>query len=139
MKDNIIVIFNLKDPSIKINDEFSFIDKYKQSTYVTDILILEEFRNYNNSVSDIVSKFNVTDSHVIEVFSRYVYIKRVKLSEVISIDEVHVNILPEGEYVLMVLNYITGEPIDILPSEKMLLQRSFSLTYHLQKKTKSNT
>lgn len=102
----------------QINDEFSFIDKYKQSTNVTDILIVEEFRNYNNSVSDIASKFDVSDSHVIEVFSRYVDMKRETLPEVISIDEVHVNILPEGEYALMILNFITGEPIDILPSKK---------------------
>ena len=127
MKDNIIVVFNLKDPSIKINDEFSFIDKYKQSTNVTDILIVEEFRNYNNSMSDIASKFYVSDSHVIEVFSRYVDIKRETLPEVISIDEVHVNILPEGEYALMILNYITGEPIDILPSRKNATTEEFFL------------
>lgn len=111
----------------QINDEFSFIDKYKQSTNVTDILIVEEFRNYNNSVSDIASKFDVSDSHVIEVFSRYVDMKRETLPEVISIDEVHVNILPEGEYALMILNFITGEPIDILPSRKNATTEEFFL------------
>lgn len=118
----------------QLNDIFSFVDKYRQSTNITDLLIVEEFRNYNNSVLDIASKFGVSDSHVIEVFSRYVDMKRETLPKVISIDEVHVNILPESEYALLIINFITGEPIDLLPSRRNSTTEDFFLNIPIEER-----
>lgn len=118
----------------QLNDKFSFVDKYRQSTNVTDLLIVEDFRNYNNSVLDIASKFGVSDSHVIEVFSRYVDMKRETLPEILSIDEVHINILPESEYALLILDFITGEPVDLLPSRKNSTTEDFFLNIPIEER-----
>lgn len=99
-------------------DNFRFLNKYKQSTNATDFLILEELRDLNNSVVDVASKFNVSDAHVHRIFDRYVDMKRLPLSEAICIDEVHTDTVSYSKYFMVIMDFITGQPINILPSRQ---------------------
>jgi len=99
-------------------DTFRFLDKYKQSTNATDFLILEELRDLNSTVVDVAAKFNVSDAHVHRIFERYVDMKRLPLSEAICIDEVHTEAVSYSKYSMVIMDFITGQPIDILPSRQ---------------------
>lgn len=99
-------------------DDFKFVDRYKHSTNTTDLLILDDMRNLDLSVSHIADKFNVSDTYVHQVFDRYVDMKRLPLSEVICIDEVHTEIVSYSKYSMIILDFITGQPIDMLPSRQ---------------------
>ncbi len=78
-------------------------------------MIVDAFRDINLSAASIAKRFNVSDTHAINVFSRFVDMHRLPLSSVISIDEVHLD-MPGCLYALVIYDFISGEPIDILPS-----------------------
>ena len=54
------------------------------------MLIVNVFRDLSASASAIAAKFHVSDTYVLDVFDRYVKLDRLPLTDMISIDEVHV-------------------------------------------------
>ena len=99
-------------------EDFPFISKYKHSTNITDFLIIDDMRSLSNSVSDVARKFNVSDTYVHQIFNRYVDMKRLPLTEAICIDEVHTETVSYSKYSMIILDFLTGQPIDILPSRQ---------------------
>ena len=100
------------------NEEFSFVDKYRQNTNVSDLLIVDSFRDASLSVAQIAKRFHVSDSHALNTFLRYVDMPRRQLTEAISIDEVFLNIDQRKKYSLVIQDFITGEPIDLVVSRR---------------------
>ena len=100
------------------NETFNFIGKRRRNTNASDFLIIHEFRDLNISAADIARKFGTSDTHVLRVFDRYVNMKRLPFSDVISIDEVYLNMDQDCKYVLVIQDFRTGEPIDLLKSRR---------------------
>jgi len=100
------------------NETFNFIGKRRRNSSASDFLIVNEFRDLDKSASDIARRFNTSDSHVLSVFDRYVNMRRLALSDVISIDEVYLNMDQYCKYALVIQDFRTGEPIDLLRSRK---------------------
>ena len=100
------------------NEMFNFIGKRRRNTNASDFLIIHEFRDLNISAADIARKFGTSDTHVLRVFDRYVNMKRLPFSDVISIDEVYLNMDQDCKYVLVIQDFRTGEPIDLLKSRR---------------------
>ena len=100
------------------NETFNFIGKRRRNTSASDFLISHEFRDLNISAADIARKFGTSDTHVLRVFDRYVNMKRLPFSDVISIDEVYLNMDQDCKYVLVIQDFRTGEPIDLLKSRR---------------------
>ena len=96
------------------NEQFPFVDKGKQFTNLTYFLVLEAMKDINASTSSIAVRFNMSDHNVHDIFTRYVDLKRLPLSEYISVDEVHLDISDESKYAFVIMNFVTGEIIDIL-------------------------
>lgn len=109
-------------------DDFPFIQKYKRSTNLTDIMIVEAFRNINTTSTEIANRFNVSDSHVLNIFDRYVDMKRLNLTEILCIDEVYLNYDYDSKYALVIQDFITGQPIDILQSRRANYTNSYFLS-----------
>ena len=99
-------------------ESFPFINKYKHSTDITDFLIINDMKDLNNSVCDVARKFNVSDTYVHQIFDRYIDMKRLPLTDAICIDEVHTETVSYSKYSMIILDFITGQPIDILPSRQ---------------------
>ena len=96
-------------------------------------------KNLHLSVCHIADKFNVSDTYVHQVFDRYVDMKRLPLSEVICIDEVHTEAVSYSKYSMIILDFITGQPIDMLPSrQKAGYGRIFFPHSHPGKDERSN-
>ena len=101
-----------------ITDEFSFVERYKRNTKLSTILIVDAFRDPNLTAAQIARKFNVSDTCALTTFSKYVDMHRRQLSEVICIDEVHVRISKLCNYALVIQDFITGEPIDMVVNRR---------------------
>lgn len=101
-----------------ISDQFSFVEKYKHNTNMTDFLIVEDFRNPSLSAVEIAKRRNVSDTYAIYTFARYVDMKRSPLTEAICVDEVHLNISHYCNYALVIQDFITGNPIDLVADRK---------------------
>ena len=109
-------------------EQFNFVDKNCRNTRATDLLIVNEFRNLYRTATDIARKFNTSDTHVLDVFNRFVSMERLPLSEAISVDEVHLDMADDCKYSLVIQDFITGEAIDLLPSRKQNVTESYFMS-----------
>lgn len=99
-------------------EQFNFVDKNCRNTRATDLLIVNEFRNLNRTATDIAAKFHTSDTHVNDVFNRFVNMQRLPLSSAISIDEVYLDMADDCKYALVIQDFISGEAIDLVVSRK---------------------
>ena len=100
------------------NESFNFVDKRKRNTNAADMLIINAFRDLSASASSIAEKFHVSDTYVLDTFDRYVKMDRLELTDIISIDEVFLDLDPDCKYALVIQDFYTGNPIDLLSSRR---------------------
>ena len=101
-----------------MSDEFPFVNPSKRVTNMTDILIVESFRDYNLTTRQIAERFKVSDTYALQTFDRYVDLSRLPLTYAICIDEVNLKIDKDCMYALVIQDFTTGEIIDLLPSRR---------------------
>lgn len=73
------------------------------------MLIVNEFKDLSMSAARIAEKFNVSDTYAIQTFEKYVKLDRLPLSDIISIDEVHVDLDDYCRYALVIQDFYTGD------------------------------
>ena len=115
-------------------DEFSFVDKRRRNTNLSDILIVEAFRNPENSAAQIARMHHVSDSHVMRTFARYVSLHRRNLPEAICIDEVFLNVHNGYKYALVIQDFLTGESIDLVETRRKIKTESYFLNIPLKER-----
>ena len=127
LQDGFKVILHLKQRRWKCtntgcgyteNEQFNFIDKHCRNTRATDLMILDAFRDLDNTAADIARRFNTSDTHVLDVFDRFVRMERLPLGIAISVDEVYIDMSLDCRFALVIQNFMTSETIDLLPSRK---------------------
>ena len=145
LQDNYNVVLILKQRRWKCtsglcnyssNEEFRFVDKRRRSTNATDILIGQTFRGFSLSAVSIAEKFHTTDTHVMEVFNRYVSMSRLPLSDIISVDEVCLDMDPHCKYGLVIQDFHTGDPIDLLISRRVEVTEPFFVSIPIEERAK---
>ncbi len=97
------LLSSLRDAAVPISQTFSF---------------LKAFKDLNLSAASIARKFHVSDTYVLKVFDRFVNMKRLPLGEILSVDEVHLKIPGECEYALVLFDFTSRQPIDMIPSRR---------------------
>lgn len=97
-------------------DTFSFAPKYKHNSNQTIFMILDAMRNINLTTAEIAQRFNVSDTYVHETFLRYVNCDRLPLPRILSVDEVYLNFNDRNRYALVLMDFESGEIVDILPN-----------------------
>ncbi len=100
------------------NETFNFVNKRRRNTNATDMLIINSFRDLSASASSIAAKFNVSDTYVLDTFDRYVKMDRLPLTDIISVDEVFLELDAHCKYALVIQDFYTGNPIDLLSSRR---------------------
>lgn len=101
-----------------ISESFRFVNKQRRTTNATDMLIVSAYRNLSESSASIAKRFHVSDSYAHEVFDRYVRLDRLPLTDAISVDEVHLDMDDDCKYALVIQDFHTGDPIDLLRSRR---------------------
>ncbi len=100
------------------NESFKFVNKNRRTTNATDMLIISAYRDLSATSVSIAKQFHVSDTHVMDIFDRYVKLDRLELTDIISIDEVHLDMDQYCKYALVIQDFYTGDPIDILRSRR---------------------
>ena len=101
-----------------MSEFFKFVNKLRRTTNAADMLIVDAYRNLLETSASIAKRFHVSDSHAHEVFDRYVKLDRLPLTDAISIDEVHLDMDGDCRYALVIQDFHTGDPIDLLRSRR---------------------
>jgi transposase len=116
------------------NESFNFVNKRRRNTNATDMLIINAFRDLSASASGIAARFNMSDSSALEIFDRYVKMDRLPLSDILSIDEVCLDLDPHCRYALVLQDFYTGNPIDLLSSRRSHDAESFFVSIPLSER-----
>ena len=82
------------------------------------MLIVDAYRNLLETSASIAKRFHMSDTYVHEIFDRYVKLDRLPLTDIISIDEVHLDMDDDCKYTLVIQDSHTGDPIDLLRSRR---------------------
>ena len=115
------------DCSYEANDEFRFVNRQRRTTNTTDMLIVLSFRDLQESAASIAKRFKTSDTHVLDVFDRYVNMDRLPLTDIISVDEVYTDMDKDGKYALVIQDFHTGDPIDLLRSRRTKITEPYFL------------
>lgn len=102
-----------------ISDTFKFVNKRRRTTNATDMLIVYAYRDLMETSTSIANRFHVSYTHVHEVFDRYVKMDRLPLTDAICIDEVYLDMDEHCKYALVIQDFHTGNPIDLLRSRRV--------------------
>lgn len=97
-------------------DTFKFVDKYKQTSIITILIILDKMKDLTCTAVSIAAELNVSDTFVHQTFMQFVDLPRLELPEVLCIDEVYLHFNNKNLYQVVLLDWKTGEPTDILPN-----------------------
>lgn len=101
-----------------LQESFKFVDKSRRVTNVGDMLVVTAYQNLMLSTADIARQFHISDTEAHEIFNRYVKMDRLPLTDAICIDEVYLDMNIKCKYALVIQDFHTGDPIDLLESRR---------------------
>ena len=102
-----------------ISESFRFVNKNRRTTNATDMLIVNAYKKLDETSVSIAKRFHVSDTYAHDVFDRYVKLDRLKLTDAISVDEVFLDMDDGCKYALVIQDFHTGDPIDLLRSRRV--------------------
>lgn len=102
-----------------LSENNPFGEQKENLTYETKINILKDLKYHASTYTCVANRYNVSITQVLRLFDKHVNIPRKCLPEVLSIDE---HYFPTSNYdslyICVLMNFGTGELIDILPDRK---------------------
>ena len=117
-----------------ISDTFRFVNKRRRTTNATDMLIVYAYRNLMETTTSIAARFHVSDTHAHEVFDRYVKMDRLSLTDAICIDEVYLDMDEYCKYALIIQDFHTGDPIDLLRSRRASVTEPYFVSIPIEER-----
>ena len=115
-------------------DQFDFLEKRKRTTKIIIFQILMALKDINLSCVQVAKMYNVSDTFVHQTFMKYVHLPRKKLTKHICIDEVYLNISPTCKYALVIMDFVTGDILDIVESRRKSYTESYFLSIPLEER-----
>ena len=86
---------------------------------MSQINILKDLKHPEDTYTSVAERYHVSKATVLRLFDKHVDIMRKPLPMVLSIDE---HYFPESDmdslYCFLLMNFITGEVIDVLPTRR---------------------
>ena len=95
-----------------------FVFKAQKISVLTVTNILDDLKNPAETFSNVARRYNLSPTTVASIFDEHVVMHRLPLPEYMAIDESYSFHSEDSKYVCMFIDFLTGDPIDILPSRK---------------------
>lgn len=105
-----------KQCGIYDHDHYSFVEDGKRNTSLVPFLVLQKLKKLEVTARHVAEELNVSDTYVFETFMRNVNLPRLPFPEILSIDEVYLKFDESNLYGLTLMDFKTGQIIDILPN-----------------------
>ncbi len=80
--------------------------------------VLQDLKSANETFTTVAKRYSLSDTPVASIFDNHVYCTRKKLPPYLVIDEVYAFDNGNSEYVCVLLDFLTGNIIDVLPSRR---------------------
>lgn len=129
--------YRCKDCNSVFFEPNSFNFGYNRISDVTLQCILKDLKT-TVSYKDIAERYHVTSQTILNYMDKYIDPKRRELPEILCLDEFKNLSFGKGKYACLLLNYQTGEIVDVLPNRRLdYLQYYFNhISYDERKKVK---
>lgn len=124
------------DCRYETNEEFRFVNRNRRCTNATDMMIVLSFRDLSESAASIAKRFHTSDTHVLDIFDRYVKLDRLPLTDIISVDEVYTDMEKDCKYALVIQDFYTGDPIDILRSRRSKVTEPYFVSIPIEERNR---
>ena len=118
------------------NESFKFVNKSRRMSNATEMLIVSAYKDLMESSTSIARRFNVSDTFAHEVFDRYVKLDRLSLTDAISVDEVYLDMDDYCKYSLVIQDFHTGDPIDLLRSRRTNVTEPYFTSIPIEERLK---
>ncbi len=118
------------------NESFKFVNKSRRMSNATEMLIVSAYKDLMESSTSIARRFNVSDTFAHEVFDRYVKLDRLSLTDAISVDEVYLDMDDYFKYSLVIQDFHTGDPIDLLRSRRTNVTEPYFTSIPIEERLK---
>lgn len=99
-------------------EENPFVFKKQKITVLTITNILEDMKSPNETFSNVGKRYHLSPTTVASIFDYHVKMERLPMPEYMCIDESYSFKSENSNYVCMFIDFMTGAPIDILPSRR---------------------
>ena len=118
------------------NDEFTFVDTGKQLSNLTPFMILNALKDLYRTAASVAEQFHVSDTYVHNIVLTHLHFERLPLPRILSVDEVYLEFNRNDRYCLVLLDFETGQIVDILPNR---YKKTFDdYFYAIDKKERDN-
>lgn len=118
------------------HDHFSFVEDGKRNTSLVPLMVLDKLKDLGVTARQAADALNVSDTYVIETFMQYVSLPRLPFPDIISIDEVYMKFDKDDLYSVIIMDFRSGQVIDILPNRYSSTLEDFFL--HIPLAERSN-
>lgn len=119
---------------IFINEEYPFLHPYKQSSDLTFYIVCEAMKDLNRSTTSIAKQFHMSDTQVHDIFTEHVDLPPLPLPKFLSVDEVFLNIDREHVYAFVLMDFVTGEIVDIVENRWKTTMENYFLNLPLEQR-----
>jgi len=99
-------------------------------------LILFKLKDLKKTAAEVAREFNVSDTYVHNIVLRYLDCRRLPLPEILAVDEVHLEFNSKNRYALVLMDFMTGEIVDILPNRLKTTYESYFLNIPREERAK---
>ena len=82
------------------------------------ITILKELKPYNSTYASVARRFGISVTQVINLFDKYIRVKRKKLPRILLIDEFFFSRKAKYKYPAILMNFENNVIIDVIKSRK---------------------
>ena len=119
-----IIIFKQRrykcvDCDLTFSESNPFAKRNGKITHETKINVLKDLKRTNVTYNQVAGRYNITATEVQRIFDKHVNIEPHALPEALSIDEHYFpNSDYDGLYMFIMMDFRTGELIDIYPDRK---------------------
>lgn len=93
-------------------------------------------KNIHVTSADVARRYHISDISVHYIFLQYLDVKRLPLPEILSIDEVFLNIDYKHKYALVLMDFKSGDIVDILPNNCEETTNAYFLSIPIEERRK---
>jgi Transposase and inactivated derivatives len=105
-----------------------FVYRNMKISTLTVSNVLRDLKNANETFTSVARRYRISDTTVASIFDAHVSVPRRKLPTYMNIDEVYAFSSNDGDYVCVLVDFETGNTIDLLPSRRSAdLKKYFNL------------
>ena len=120
------------------HDHYSFVEDGKRNTSLVPLLILDKMKDIGRTAASVAQDLNVSDTYVFETFMQYVSLPRLPLPDILSIDEVYMKFDKANLYPVILMDFRTGQIIDLLPNRYTQTLEDYFLHIPREERNKVN-